>query len=199
MIRCGLLALRREGRPGERSEDEEDLTLDNPKVGDHALQKRHLPVTVLVVVAIAISVAGYMRTPSAEEMPRRLLFDSTGGSVIFSHLEHERTYNIDCATCHHESENPGNAPVPCGRCHPSEFTPEYVADHQALFEDPDHCERCHHTGVADGPCSSCHGETIEQLIPTRMNAFHRGCMGCHEGMQAGPYSEDSCNQCHMPR
>jgi hypothetical protein len=163
------------------------------------LQKRHLPVTVIVVVAVAISVAGYMKPPTAEEMPRRLLLESMGGNVIFSHLEHDRTYSIDCATCHHESANPGKTPVLCGRCHPSEFTPEYVADHQSFFEDPQHCERCHHTGVADGPCSSCHGETIEQLIPTRMNAFHRGCMGCHEGMGSGPHGDDSCNRCHMPR
>jgi hypothetical protein len=250
------------------------------------LQKRYLPITATVVLLAIIALLGYMRPAETEEMPRRIMFDSTGGTVIFSHLEHDQSYGIDCATCHHESENPGRNPLECGRCHPPEFTPEYIADHTAYFSDEQHCARCHHaefTGMvydhdvhaenytsgctdchhgediepepqncgdchmdtgdeampslknaahercsschqeqldsglkdcnychtaiqadqgdipAPVTCSSCHNETVEQLIPTRMSAFHDGCMGCHEEVQAGPYEEDACNQCHMPR
>jgi hypothetical protein len=163
------------------------------------LQKRYLPITIGVVVLSFIALAGYMRPAATEEMPRRILFDSTGGKVVFSHLDHDQSYGIACATCHHESEDPGKEPLRCGLCHPPEFTPEYLADHSSFFVEEQHCERCHHTGVADGACSSCHEETLEQLLPTRMNAFHDGCMGCHEEIQAGPYDETACNQCHIPR
>ena len=163
------------------------------------VSKRYLPVALAVVLMSAVALAGYLRLAEPEEMPRRILFDSAGGKVIFSHLDHEQSYGIDCAICHHESENPGKTPLQCGLCHPPEFTQEYIADHQWFFAEEEHCERCHHTGVADGPCSSCHGEPVEQLIPTRTSAFHGGCMGCHERMQAGPYREGECIQCHLPR
>lgn len=255
---------------------------------DPALQKRYLPITVSVVLLAIIALVGYMMPAASEEMPRRVLFDNTGGKVIFSHLTHDETYGIECATCHHESEDPGKDPLKCGLCHPPEFTADYITDHPQFFEDEKHCARCHHaefagmqydhdqhaadynfgsctdchhdtdiepepqacsdchmeqgdemmpslenaahekcaschqmqmdeglqgcsychsmieygeseTLPATSTCGSCHDEPVEQLIPTRMNAFHDGCMGCHEGMGAGPYKEDQCNQCHMPR
>lgn len=251
------------------------------------MQKRYLPIMVCVVILAIVAVAGYLRPAATEEMPRRILFDSSGGKVIFSHLEHEESYVNNCATCHHESADPGADPVKCGKCHPPEFTPEFVADHSTYFTDEQHCARCHHaefTGLvynhdehaelyaadctdchhdtdiepepmdcgechmdtgdeampskevavhercsmchqdvfdeelagcsychetleagkgdampATTTCSQCHEKGVEQLIPPRMKAFHDGCMGCHEEMQAGPFEDDQCNQCHMPR
>ncbi len=252
------------------------------------MQKRYLPITVTVVIMAVVALAGYLKPAATEEMPRRVLFDNTGGKVIFSHLAHDKNYGIECATCHHESKDPGKNPLQCGLCHPPEFTQEYLDEHPQYFSDPQHCARCHHTeftgmtwkhdehvenynagsctdchhdasieptpqscgdchqatgdeampGLADaahkrcadchqstfdenlagckfchssvefgesetlpatGTCSPCHAEALEQLIPTRMNAFHDSCMGCHEGIQSGPYKQDACNQCHLPR
>jgi hypothetical protein len=250
------------------------------------LHKRYLPITIGVVILAIIAMVGYMRPAATEEMPRRILFDSAGGPVIFSHLAHDQLYGIDCATCHHESKRPGNDPLQCGLCHPPEFTPLYVSMHTTYFTEEEHCARCHHieftgmvydhdthaenytfgctdchhdvdiepvpqscgdchmdtgdpampslmdaahercaschqaeldAGITDCTychtaisaaqgeipaavtCSLCHAQPVEQLIPTRMSAFHDGCMGCHENVQAGPYADDACNQCHMPR
>ncbi|MFP4314820.1 MAG: cytochrome c3 family protein [Desulfovibrionales bacterium] len=251
------------------------------------MQKRYLPITAAVVILAVIALLGYMRPAEPEEMPRRILFDSTAGSVIFSHLEHDQSYGIDCATCHHESRDPGASPLECGVCHPQEFSAAYIEAHTGYFSDAQHCARCHHaeftgmvydhdlhaemytagctdchhgediepepqncgdchmetgdetmpglkdaahercsachqpqfdTGLEDcsqchrmldsrqgdavqttEPCGTCHEQAVEQLVPTRMNAFHDSCMGCHEEFQAGPFGETECNQCHRPR
>lgn len=250
------------------------------------MQKRYLPITVCVVILAIVAIVGYLRPAATEEMPRRILFDSSGGKVIFTHLDHEEKYVQNCATCHHESQDPGPKPVECGKCHPREFTPEYIADHSTWFTSDQQCARCHHaeftgmvynhdehaelytsgctdchhdTDIEPAPtncgechmdtgddampsfkdaahercmtchqdvfdeglagckfchqtleagqgdtmpattsCTECHEKSISQLIPTRMNAFHESCFGCHDEKQAGP-TEAECNHCHMPR
>lgn len=53
------------------------------------------------------------------------------------------------------------------------------------------------TGIGRNPdimrenCSSCHAESLEKLVPGRMDAFHRLCMGCHEKQGKGPYKAEA--------
>ncbi len=253
------------------------------------MQKRYLPISVFVVVMAIVALVGYLQPAGTEEMPRRILFDNAGGKVIFSHQAHDQTYQLDCASCHHENPaggEPGKEPLRCGLCHPPEFTPNWIETHASFFNAEQNCARCHHAeftgmvykhdehaeqyntdcldchhtddieptptncgdchlkegdatmpGFADavhtrcatchqdvfaqemkgcgfchellqaggdnlpetGGCSSCHDKAIEQLIPTRMSAFHKGCMGCHEEKQLGPFKDDECSKCHLPR
>ena len=236
-----------------------------------------------------VAVVGYLLPAGTEEMPRRILFDSTGGKVIFSHLAHDQKYGIDCAVCHHENPTggePGKNPLRCGLCHPPEFTQNWIETHTSFFNDEQNCARCHHaefTGMIydhdkhaedyntdcldchhsddiepvptncgechqdegdaampskedaihtrcaschqdefdkkmagcgfchkileasgdnlpeTGACGTCHKEAIEQLIPTKLHAFHDGCMRCHEEKMRGPYKQDECGKCHLPR
>ncbi len=234
-----------------------------------------------------IAVVGYLKPAATEEMPRRILFDSTGGKVIFSHLAHDQDYGVGCTTCHHETKDPDGNLLQCGTCHPPEFNTAYIENHVNYFTDKVACAKCHHAeftgmsynhddhaanyttdctdchhgtdiepepqncadchtetgddampGIKDAAhqrcanchqeqldaglqecgfchtileaghgdalpatanCSPCHTESLEQLVPTRVNAFHVGCMSCHEKEQAGPYKQDDCNKCHMPR
>jgi len=74
-----------------------------------------------------------------------------------------------------------------------------VFDHLIHVELTGDCDRCHHTGdyVACGE-SGCHdAEAADSGLPTRMEAFHQSCMGCHEEVGAGPWEKDQCKQCHL--
>ncbi|OEU46894.1 MAG: cytochrome C [Desulfobacterales bacterium S7086C20] len=56
------------------------------------------------------------------------------------------------------------------------------------------CEDCHHEEQDESSsCSGedCHGPDSE---PTRADAFHTNCKGCHEETGAGPAE---CSACHM--
>jgi hypothetical protein len=66
------------------------------------------------------------------------------------------------------------------------------------------CSDCHakkdmkkHEGTYS-PCLKCHqGKKIKQLMPARMNAFHKQCLSCHQELKKGPFGENSCNKCHF--
>jgi hypothetical protein len=56
------------------------------------------------------------------------------------------------------------------------------------------CEDCHHEEQDETmSCSGedCHGPESD---PTRANAFHMNCQGCHEEVGAGPVE---CATCHV--
>lgn len=226
-----------------------------------------------------LALAGQFAPTPSEQLPVRLRFDNKGGDVVFTHSRHA-DLGYACAECHHESPAPKPTPVPCGACHPAEFSPAWTAAHQQELAQ-DTCTRCHHatfgkltwshqehvdsysSGCTDchhGPdiepepmaCNSCHGDKADgnapalreavharcetchsdlyekkikgctacheqlpgtpgatqpacatchydaeaPLLPTRMEAFHGQCMGCHETAGAGPYGEKSCSRCH---
>jgi len=244
------------------------------------LQKRYTPITAVAVILAVVAIAGYLRPAPAQEAPIRILFDTKGGKVIFSHISHYRDYKMACATCHHESAERMDEPLRCETCHALEYNQEFTQGHAASFADKKFCARCHHAefggvvfehdahtddygadctdchhdsdiepdpgscmdchesqGDADmpglrvaihtrceachsdmyeegvkgcpscheikdpeepyTPCLSCHYQSDEQPIPARVNAFHSGCMGCHEENQKGPYSKEDCNMCHI--
>lgn len=48
-------------------------------------------------------------------------------------------------------------------------------------------------------CAVCHGLPAEKLIPGRMDAYHKLCMGCHEKEKKGPYGKEQCAQCHTSK
>ncbi len=129
----------------------------------------------------------------------------------YSHAEHSDEFCAECTDCHHtediESE-PGN----CGECHEAEGdddTPGLKnavhkrcnACHEEMFEQRlSGCSSCHEMKDAENvSCKKCHKleEGIEEILPNRLNAFHSGCMNCHEEKQKGPFKKEDCKQCHM--
>jgi hypothetical protein len=58
------------------------------------------------------------------------------------------------------------------------------------------CLDCHHNIEDDETynCSECHEETGDEDFPSRADAFHAQCKGCHEDGGAGPVE---CNSCHV--
>lgn len=134
----------------------------------------------------------------------------------FSHDDHADDYAAgDCQACHHD---PSIEPEPqsCANCHgPQQDIPSLkdanhercASCHQDLFDQgASGCSTCHTRKpmpTADAPapalrpCSDCHQEPADQLVPTTAVAFHKQCMGCHEDMTSGPYGDDACYKCHM--
>lgn len=59
------------------------------------------------------------------------------------------------------------------------------------------CIDCHHNIEDDDiyNCSECHEETSDdEYMPSRVDAFHEQCKGCHEELEAGPIE---CAECHL--
>ncbi len=147
----------------------------------------------------ALAVVGYLMPEGSASTPPRVLLDNGGGRVIFSHASHTADYGFKCADCHHDQAGDPAHPVPCGTCHPKEFGPEFAATHRHAFPSPDYCQRCHDTepDMNAAPNSmSAEDKPDSGNIPTRMDAFHDQCMGCHRDNGAGPFEETECSACH---
>ena len=115
---------------------------------------------------------------------------------------------MSCVTCHHVEFAGTTYEGP-------DRTPDSTWDHTPHLSaggDMKQCNTCHDfvntkTTLRDkgwitinpayADCTVCHrGQEIEDLIPSRMQAFHDSCMGCHEKLDKGPYGQETCNQCH---
>jgi hypothetical protein len=133
------------------------------------------------------------------------------GESRFDHAEHEDY--ADCTDCHHDTDIEPE-PQNCADCHDKEggggmpglrdaAHERCESCHTDMFEAGlDGCASCHDFAPADpahapAACASCHDAPVEELVPTRMEAFHGQCMGCHEQIGAGPFGEGACNQCHI--
>ncbi len=123
--------------------------------------------------------------------------DYTNPDFISEHLSTFST-DAECATCHHyqfEDSDPDNDfhhdklvrnMENCLACHNEPTNSEKLAN------DPDYM-----LDYAQVSCSSCHDEPASELILGRMDAFHNSCMGCHESIGVGPYTDEQCAQCHI--
>jgi len=247
-----------------------------------------LPVIIAAVLLLAGSIVGYVQTGNTSKIPVRVLLKNKGGNVIFSHLAHQRDYQLECSQCHHDKKVDGvvsqGDTVKCESCHPASFDEQYVSTHMNAFPDASYCTRCHHqeyqgakfdhdahqdyandcydchhdesiepepqkcsnchkkessgelismrlaghekcktchedmfdAGVSGcqschtsvdmttykgdyTACNKCHNAEIKDLLPTRTDAFHKECMGCHEEMGAGPSGPKDCNRCHISK
>lgn len=133
----------------------------------------------------------------------------------FSHDAHAGDYaQDDCQACHHD-ETIEPEPQACSNCHEQEGTETMLslrkANHTRCADCHDDlyaqgvtgCGNCHVRKMTKGetpepkPCSSCHEEPLDVLIPTTTVAYHDQCRGCHEEQDSGPFGDDACYQCHM--
>ena len=152
-----------------------------------------MPIAVTVAALLAVSLYGYATPPIRPEVPPRVLFDNSGGRVFLDHATHAQGYGYECEDCHHDGAQ-GDSYLPCGECHPKNFDVMFVKAHQKAFPDKEYCSRCHDEEPADGLPKDELPDV--DMMPTRSDAFHGQCMGCHEAEGVGPQGEDSCITCH---
>lgn len=184
------------------------------------MPRRYVPTVVIVGILAAVAVFGYLSPKQTQAEPMRILFDNSGGKVIFDHKTHAENYGIECQTCHHESETARPDPMACGDCHGVAVTDEFRKEHVASYSD-EACVTCHHveftgvdwsheehTGYDDctachhGPdiepepmaCSNCHEAQGDESMPGLRDSVHRRCQTCHADM----FEEkmDGCDSCH---
>lgn len=129
-----------------------------------------------------------------------------------SKFDHEGHKDMaECTDCHHDTDiepEPGN----CADCHQSEGDESMpgLKDaihvrcgecHGDMFDAKlDGCQNCHAMTGDEGSypaCGTCHFESKKLPLPAKMEAYHTGCMKCHEAKGAGPYTKDDCNKCHF--
>ncbi len=131
------------------------------------------------------------------------------GPKKFDHEAH-KGYTSGCLDCHHD---PSIEPQPtsCKECHQAkgEETMPSLRDanhqkcadcHEDMFTKKlTGCVECHamsKNGTDYPACGSCHFHSKKLPIPTRMEAYHSGCMECHREKGAGPHTPEDCNKCH---
>gem|GEM_PF-1906494 len=158
-----------------------------PEHKDTVLKKRYVPITIVCGLLALLALGGQFAPAPSEELSVRLRLDNKGGDVVFTHSRHVQYVEKDggnCAKCHHESENPGLTPLPCGSCHATEFNAKFSADHQTALPE-ETCTRCHHAEL--GKLTYSHDDHADQ--------YASSCTDCHHDtdIEAEP---GACNQCH---
>ena len=161
------------------------------------------PLIILTLVALMVSVYGYLQpTPSAEG--KRFYLENTGGAVLFTHAAHQEQDNT-CVACHHELIQ-GQAEE-CSECHDE---PEYVMSahsHDELVEVEDHfCVDCHlvQPNTAARGCRECHPKVAD----TSTDVESLGdCLECHDDEEYSALNythaelleveDHSCSDCHL--
>ncbi|MEF2145405.1 MAG: cytochrome c3 family protein [Desulfovibrionaceae bacterium] len=156
------------------------------------MNKRYMPILIVTGALLLAALAGPLLSAPAEQPPARVLFDNTGGRVIFAHTVHVDDYGLECGECHHDEGDPAK-PVPCGACHPASFDESWKHDHPSFFPNKDMCLRCHDSDPSGGVTPDNRPDT--DWLPVRADAFHGQCMGCHDSM-GGPTGEQECKSCH---
>jgi len=196
-----------------------------PEHKDTVLKKRYVPITIVCGMLALLALGGQFAPAPSEELPVRLRLDNKGGDVVFTHSRHVQYVEKDggkCATCHHESEEPGLTPLPCGSCHATEFDAKFSSDHQTSMPE-ETCTRCHHAELGKlayshddhaeqyassctdchhdtdieaepGACNQCHGEKADGDTPALRDAVHAKCESCHAEMYEKKL--EGCNECH---
>lgn len=133
-------------------------------------------------------------------------------SQKWDHDTHAEDYATACTDCHHDTDIEAE-PGACNQCHgekAEDATPSlrdavhskcegcHVDMYEAKLEG---CHECHEVlpGKVEGAqpaCNSCHYDTDEIPLASRMDAYHGQCMGCHEESDKGPFGDESCKSCH---
>lgn len=162
------------------------------------LQKRYVPLLVVLCLAALGAVAGVLLRAPEPPIPIKILMPNAGGRVVFNHRQHVEDYNLKCIECHHESESARDNPQPCGACHGVAFNDVFLASHQQTFAgDAEACLTCHHTeikstawdidlhdmhaeSIADS-CETCHHE-IDDFGMDPQSCYDSGC---HERLEPG--------------
>ena len=133
---------------------------------------RILPVILLLAVAV---VAGAATDDGVLQL----------GDVRFPHESHFLELELECVTCHHETN-----------------ATQLVIPHEEYFADFwINCKTCHHDNAELVPpqsCSNCHHDSPSNIADETLSAkvvVHRSCWTCHE-VGTGQTASRACVSCH---
>ncbi len=157
-------------------------------------------LTIVVLVAAAAAILGYIIAPPIGKADRAYLV-SSAGNVLFDHGKHSEKAE-SCAQCHHNLYDSTFA-VSCSDCHDDDMDADDF-EHTELksFHERD-CSKCHEqveNNTQATSCRECH------LTQKDSNEQPISCSDCHEDytpdiMEHDEYLEiedHSCLTCHTP-
>lgn len=94
-----------------------------------------------------------------------------------------------CASCHAHEDTFAEGLQGCATCH-------NLTNERALFVKSDKKSLTAEDADKFSKCATCHYEqTVETVMPSRMQAFHSQCGDCHTETGLGPSVEQEKNQC----
>jgi hypothetical protein len=131
----------------------------------------------IILYLLFVGVLCYAAFPvEPPEEPIRRMYKVTAGKVLFDHSAHtsDSGYGLSCFDCHHHPPNDEAAVMACGECHRAT---------EDTASPPERCSDCHDAE-----------EIKDTKIPKRSDAFHDGCITCHQDIEAGPVE---CSACHV--
>ena len=143
----------------------------------------------IIVAALLITLPAAGQSPDqSQELPEIVTSFTSAGTVEFPHSMHASDFEIECVTCHHETNATAlSMPhedyfedfwIECQTCHNSE----------ASTASPQSCSACHHSSPA-----TVADETLSVKV-----VIHQSCFECHEG-GTGQDASRSCDLCHQAR
>lgn len=144
--------------------------------------------TMILFLAGGICLWGAVSAQHVQKKPPTsvIVSPSTLGEVEFPHQFHFEDLEVECQTCHHET----NATV-------------LKMPHADYFEDFwIDCRICH---KSDSPavsrpqaCSTCHHDSPTDIADETLSAkvvIHKNCWECHE-LEKGENASRGCSDCH---
>jgi len=136
---------------------------------------------ILTILAVLV-LAGFGAVNLAQDDDQEVL---ELGDVRFPHELHYDTLELECESCHHETQ-----------------AMDLKIPHQEYFEDFwINCAICHQENkAASGPmaCSQCHHGSPADIADETLSAkvvIHQSCWECHE-VGSGSDASRSCPTCH---
>ena len=128
-----------------------------------------------------------MAQDESQIKPKEIIISpSTLGAVTFPHKLHFEDLEIECATCHHET-NAARLKMP----HENYYINFRIE-----------CQLCHRkdgtTAMQPQTCSNCHLESPESAADETLSSkvvIHKHCWDCHE-ISVGEEASRGCINCH---
>jgi len=173
---------------------------------------------IALVLLLLVAVVGYHRFPVQMKRTFFYIFPifswvSVDQPILFNHIAHKETANLNCTFCHRYVERHRSAGIPnielCRACHSTDAIskkPEalkvvkYVQANQEIpwkrmYELPKFVVFPHWIHIQNNiDCSVCHGLTGKKERPIRMvdRNYMTWCMDCHKKRGA----DIDCYTCH---
>lgn len=142
-----------------------------------------LPVVLIGIIVMTVFM--FARDGNGDQgVPAVIKSPSTRGEVVFPHQLHFQDFDLDCESCHHETD-----------------AAKLTFPHEEYFDDFwIDCKICHHE--TDAPkvaeaCSNCHHypmDIAEETLSPKV-VIHKDCWTCHE-IGKGVEASKRCEFCH---
>ena len=144
-------------------------------------------IIIVAVCGAAVLGLGRAQDPQEGQIDPIIKSPSSIGEVAFPHQFHYEDLELECQTCHHET-NASTLQMP-HEDYFDDFWIDCIICHKedgSTVSEPQSCSNCHH----DSPMNMA-DETLSAKV-----VVHKKCWECHE-LEKGEKASQSCLACHI--